>query len=85
MLKEIANSVRSDAVVVVQNALDFKDEDAQVESEMKQMYNDDAKDLLHVADLIEQGKIEEAAKFARNMDTAARENINQNAWDFINE
>jgi len=84
MLKAIANSVRHDAVSTIQTSIAWTEKnDPKFEAEMKQMFNADAKDLLHVADSIEQNKIAEAASAARHMDTAARENINERAWDFI--
>lgn len=84
MLKEIANSIRRDAVGRIECSLDWKEEnDPKFESEMKAMFNADTKDMLKIADLVEQNKIKEAADHARHMDTAARECINDHAWDFL--
>jgi hypothetical protein len=77
MLKEMADSVRNDAAAVLKDVKSWK------EPEMKAMFRGDAADLRKVAKLIEQDKIKEAADHARHMDTAARENINDKAWDFL--
>lgn len=84
MLKEIANTVRHDAVGRIESSLDWTEKkDPEFEASMKQMFNEDARDMLKIADLIEQDKIQEAADAARHMDTAARECINDRAWDFL--
>lgn len=77
MLKKIADSVRKDAVDVIESAIETKDKDLQ------KMWNDDAADLMKVADLIESGEVYEAYCHARHMDTAAREQINEDAWDIL--
>jgi hypothetical protein len=79
MLKELANLVRKDAISCIQASLEAE---GQFEN-LKEMYNSDAKDMLEIADLIEKDKIAEAANKARMMDTAARECINDRAWDFM--
>lgn len=81
MLKEIADSVRLDAVRVIENSITAEDDD----KDLKEMWNEDAKDIIEIANLIEQNNIKEAAKQARHMDTAAREQINATAWDFMLE
>lgn len=77
MLKEIANTVRKDATRVLEDARDTDDKD------LKLMWMDDAKDINIVADFIEKDDIKAAYKHARHMDTAAREQINEEAWDIL--
>lgn len=78
-LKEIANLVRKDAVYCIEDSINAEGDFA----DLKGMYNEDAKDLLEVAALIEQGKLKDAYTKARHMDTAARERVNDIAWDLM--
>lgn len=84
MLKELANLIRKDAISCIEDSIDYPTND-DMSAEMKSMYNEDGRDLLKVAELIEQNKIQEAYEYARHMDTAARERINDRVWDFMFE
>ena len=53
------------------------------EPDMVRMIRGDAADYRKIAALILAGKINEAGIRAQSMDTAPRENIPQEVWDFI--
>ena len=76
---EHADAVRKAAKELRASAVEYR----RREPEMYRMLVADARDLRQVASLIQQGRYREAYKLACHMDTAAREHIPHEAWDFL--
>lgn len=77
--KQIANEVRTRALRYVASSL----KKFQNEPDMIKMFCSDLKDHYLLAMKIEVGDLKGANRFARNMDTASREQMPRSAWNLV--
>jgi Flp pilus assembly protein TadD len=77
MIDEMVAEVRNKAKVVQARGKNYPNDPS-----MRKMYREDAKDLRKGANLIKRGKFAEAFEVFDYMDTAAREEVPDSAWDF---
>ncbi len=73
------------AKLIREAAQDCRQQARECESDLVEMYIEDARDLRLVAKLCRAEDFQGAMNHARSMDTAAREWIPQLAWDFMDE
>lgn len=79
--KTAAKSIRDEAKLRRSNGIKLWSG----EKNMLEMVTQDARDMREVAKLLGAGDAEAALAKAGNMDTAARDHIPQDAWDFMDE
>jgi hypothetical protein len=77
-LKKRADEMRKFAEGYKESHTDHMDD-----AGVKKMIEDDHKEFMDIAQLIEEGNIDEACKKAEYMDTVPREMIPDSIWDFI--
>lgn len=87
MCKKMSYPERSALVKqAIREAIEYRDGGIayfRKEPSMIEMFRSDCKDLKKVYSLFKRGKYKEACSFANQMDTAAREGINDQVWKEI--
>ncbi len=80
------NNPVKDAIIALKHIAEQtknKQQDCPNDISMQSMYLSDAGDYLRIASFLERNEVKKAAKYAANLDTAAREEIPGDVWDFL--